>query len=322
MKDYLDTIFRKEKKPIDIERIYLKVENLIRNENPDFQGLSKSEREEIESLIHKGVDNYKYIETPNNRYVSILKTSFRVGKFFGTRGGNGSVSTTVSYMDREGNHVVKEQKYSITKENCSGAIDGDSVLYADFINNISKSDRNISLKVFNGEIEVTSGNVLVGMQLKIYYGDQLLKTFDIVTDYVKFDESFIVDEDNMIVSNIESGMNIAEFKSKISTNGTMNILDKDGNIIEESNSKLKTGDKIKVVFSKKTEEYKISINGDVNGDGLLNDNDVSLVSSYLVKGNVIVGNEYLLSADIDHNNKIDINDVIKMERYINEQFMR
>lgn len=128
MKDYLDTIFRKEKKPIDIDRIYLKVENLIRNENPDFQGLSKSEKEEIESLIHKGVENYKYIETPNNRYVSILKTSFRVGKFFGMRGGNGSVSTTISYMDREGNHVVKEQRYSVLKENCSGAIDGDIVL--------------------------------------------------------------------------------------------------------------------------------------------------------------------------------------------------
>lgn len=128
MKDYVERVFRKEKKPIDIEKLYLKVSHLLQDEKEDFLGLSMDEKKEIQSLVKKGVENYQYIETPNNRYISILKTSFRVGKFFGTRGGDGSVSTTISYMDREGNHVVKEQKYSITKDNCSGAIDGDSVL--------------------------------------------------------------------------------------------------------------------------------------------------------------------------------------------------
>ena len=128
MKEYVDLVFRKEKKPIDIDRIYLKIENLIRSEDSSFESLSKEQKDEINSIIQQGVQNYKYIKTPNNRYISILKTSFRKGRFHGNRGGSGIVTSVISYNDRDGNHIVKEQKISILRDNCSGAIDGDLVL--------------------------------------------------------------------------------------------------------------------------------------------------------------------------------------------------
>ena len=124
----MDLVLRKEKKPIDIDRLYFKIENLMRKNDVNFVGLSKDQKAEINSILSDGVAEYSYIKTPNDRYISIFKTSFRKGRFFGNRNGSGIVTSIISYIDREGEHVVKEQKYSILRDNCAGAIDGDLVL--------------------------------------------------------------------------------------------------------------------------------------------------------------------------------------------------
>ena len=128
MKQYVDLVFKKEKKPIDINKVYTKVENLMKKNDEEFDGLSKEQKLEIDSILDKGVASYQYIKTPNDRYISINKTSFRKGRFHGNRNGAGFVTSTISYVDKEGNHIVKEQKISVLKENCAGAIDGDLVL--------------------------------------------------------------------------------------------------------------------------------------------------------------------------------------------------
>ena len=128
MKNYVERVFRKEKKPIDLDRLFLKVENLLGKDSLNFSHLSHEQKEEIMEIVEDGVNNYQYIKTPNNRYISILKTSFRKGRFHGNRGGSGFVTSVVSYDDKNGNHVVREQKISVSKENCAGAIDGDLVL--------------------------------------------------------------------------------------------------------------------------------------------------------------------------------------------------
>ena len=127
MKKYVDFVFRKAKKPIDIEKVYLKVEELIRKENSDYD-LSSDDKSKIDDIINKGVHNYEYIMTPTGRFVSINKTSFRKGRFHGNRNGDGFVTSTISFVDKEGHQIVKDEKFSIVKDNCSSAIDGDLVL--------------------------------------------------------------------------------------------------------------------------------------------------------------------------------------------------
>ncbi len=156
MREYVERVFRKEKKPIDIDRIYLKVSHLLESERDDFTKLSKEEKEEIRSIIEDGVKNYRYIKTPNDRYISILKTSFRKGRFHGNRSGAGMVISTISYIDRDGNHVVKEQKTSILRDNCSGAIDGDLVLV-----DIGRNGEKPKIeKIINRNLENVMGEVI------------------------------------------------------------------------------------------------------------------------------------------------------------------
>lgn len=127
MKKYVEYVFRKEKKPIDIEKLYLKIEALIQAEKENYV-LTNEDKSLIDSVVEAGVENYEFYRTPNDRYTLLSKTSFRKGRFFGNRAGEGFVICVTSYVNREGKQVVNEDKYTITKDDCHGAIDGDEVL--------------------------------------------------------------------------------------------------------------------------------------------------------------------------------------------------
>ena len=127
MKKYIDLVFKKEKKPISKDKLYNRVESLIQKDDNSFL-LSLKDKKIIDSILDKGIKKYDYYKTPNGKYTSLLKTSFRKGRFHGNRGGDGFVIAIVSYIDREGNQIVREDKYSVEKDSCNGAIDGDVVL--------------------------------------------------------------------------------------------------------------------------------------------------------------------------------------------------
>ena len=127
MKEYIDLVLKKEKKAIDLDKLFEKVESCIQKDSSDYR-LSNSDKKEIKSIISKGIDKLEYYMTPNGNIISFFKTSFRKGRFYGNKAGEGLVVATISYVDKNGNNIVKEEKFSITKDNCSGAIDGDYVL--------------------------------------------------------------------------------------------------------------------------------------------------------------------------------------------------
>ena len=127
MKDYIDFVLKREKKPIDIEKIYSRVESCIRKVDSSYT-MSSLDKSEIDKIISKGVDRFDYYKTPTGKYTHLSKTSFRKGRFHGNRAGEGFVVSTATYKDRDGNKQVKEEKFSILKENCINAVDGDYVL--------------------------------------------------------------------------------------------------------------------------------------------------------------------------------------------------
>ena len=128
MKQYVDFALRKAKKPIDREMLYLKIAELIKAEDESYIELSSDDKNKIDEIIEKGLRNYEYIETNNGKISSIMKTSFRTGRFYGNRNGEGFVITRSFFVDKEGNQLSTEDKYGIDKANCNSAIDGDLVL--------------------------------------------------------------------------------------------------------------------------------------------------------------------------------------------------
>lgn len=127
MKKYVEYVLRKEKKPIDIEKLYSKVESLIQIDNASYV-LTAEDKAVIDKVLEEGVSNYEFYQTPSDKYTLLSKTSFRKGRFFGNRAGEGYVICVTSYVNREGKQIVNEDKYTITKDDCHGAIDGDLVL--------------------------------------------------------------------------------------------------------------------------------------------------------------------------------------------------
>lgn len=128
LKDYVDLVLKKIKKPIDIEKVYQKVERIIKKDNPEYMGLTLADKKEIDGIISDGVSKFKYIKTPADNYISILKTSFRKGRFHGNKRGDGNVFVTTEYVTKEGNHVINNEYFSVLSANSKGAIDGDIVL--------------------------------------------------------------------------------------------------------------------------------------------------------------------------------------------------
>jgi len=128
LKQYVDFILRKAKKPLSLEDIVVKLEGFKSGDDSTFEALSWLEKKKLEELLAEGVANYEYFKNDNGAYMLLTKTAYRKGVFHGNRGGDGYVSVINSYFDRNDELIVKEENYIIMKDNCNGAIDGDTVL--------------------------------------------------------------------------------------------------------------------------------------------------------------------------------------------------
>ena len=127
MKEYIDFILKKNKKAIDFELLCRKVESLRKIQDESYS-LTKEDKEKIQILLDQGVSNYEYFVTNEGRYSLLSKTSYRKGRLRVNKIGKGIVSTTFSYVDKEDNVIVREEKFSVSKDCLGEAIDGDLVL--------------------------------------------------------------------------------------------------------------------------------------------------------------------------------------------------
>ena len=128
MKKYVELALKKEKKPASIDKIISRIERIKSEEMNTDVVLTEFEKEEVRNIIDNMVNDYEVYKTPSNNYISMAKTSFRKGRFYGDRTGAGRVSVTTSYVDKDGNINTSTDRYEISKDNVNGAIDGDFVL--------------------------------------------------------------------------------------------------------------------------------------------------------------------------------------------------
>ena len=185
-----------------------------------------------------------------------------------------------------------------------------NISYDDFIKNISVSD-GITFKIMNETSEVTSGNILVGTKLNVYYNDKEVDSFNIIDEYISFNRDINIDTENRILSNISSNKNVSDLLKKINTSGKITIMNnKDEEII--NNGLIGTGSRVTVNLSKGVHDYLLMVKGDINGDGLLSLDDINTIANYLYKNKDSLTGIYLEAADYDNSNSHNLEDIMKV----------
>lgn len=131
------------------------------------------------------------------------------------------------------------------------------------------------------------------------------------TDINITSDVFDIDLNNKIISDINLNTTFDELVNQIVTNDfNITFLDNNKNELN-GNEKIKTG---YIVRFGDDVEYRLSVLGDVNGDGIKNINDVIKVAKYLTNNNELEKLEYINAADVNSDKKVNINDVIKLAK--------
>ena len=213
-------------------------------------------------------------------------------------------------------YLVLRVNFGTLQVNDKSIVISDKVLYDDFTSNITLSD-GLTYKIFNGEDEVTSGNISKDMVLNIYYNDKVIDTYEVTDEYL--DLSLLdVDEDKHLIKNLVAGTTVGEFKKKISTSGTITLVDINNNVLDDDKL-ITSGSTVKIKLSKKTYEYILSVKGDVNGDGKVTTADVSKVYRHIKKRINISEDCYLLASDVNGDGKVSTADVSKIYRFVKKR---
>lgn len=179
MKEYIDFVLKKTKRPINFEKIVKLIEDIKRGEDSSFDSLSWYEKKEIEELLVEGTLNYEYFKTDDDNYILLSKTNYRHGIFNGTKNGDGYVSVVTSYFDKNNQIVVKEEKYDVSKNDCNGAIDGDSVLIS-----IGNGKHHRICEVLDRNLDYLAGEVFkIGSKCYVKAVDKRKQSLTVVLDH-------------------------------------------------------------------------------------------------------------------------------------------
>lgn len=238
----------------------------------------------------------KFAESQKVKYVKIVATQTN-GGYIGARGFNFYEDTT-----KEASPTATIT-YSTTQKTNKDVI----ATLEDFNSDTVVVENGITSYTFteNGEYifkySDKAGNQ--GAKLaKVTWIDKTIPTptpdeFEITSDKYEI-------KDNMIL-NISQLTTVDDFKSLITVNRRVYIVNKDG--IEQAGENIVgTGMKLKV--EDEDIEYTIVVIGDVNGDGKRTVTDLAKAKLHIIEKEILEG-EYLQALDVDKNGEIGITDI-------------
>ena len=127
LKEYIDYILKRAKKPIDLDIIYERYELLKKKEDGNFV-MTSLERKDIKNLVEEEVSKLDYYETNDHRYTLLGKSNYRKGRLQINKLGEGILHSSTISTDKDGNLVIRNEMFTISSADCNGAIDGDLVL--------------------------------------------------------------------------------------------------------------------------------------------------------------------------------------------------
>ena len=233
------------------------------------------------------------------------------------------VNGTIELVDNElilkyGEEVLDRYKiigikFGDLKVNINLVVITKNITYDVFISNITTNG--VTYKIFNGEEEITSGNISKGMVVKVYYNDEEVYTYNITNEYLEFIDPLEVVDETKRIYNVKLNTSVNDLLSKINTSGTI-IVRNNKNEVISGNALVGTGTKVIIKLSSGTKEYTLVIKGDVTGTGTSSVSDVAKLYQYLKKK--INMEDYFIEAGnvVNTDNEIRINDVAKLYQFI------
>ncbi len=153
-------------------------------------------------------------------------------------------------------------------------------------------------------------------ELNVYKNETYKLTNDIFSTKIETTK-YIVDNSSMTISRVPPGTTLKIIKKNIATTGK--ITAKNNNIDLNDNTKITTGSTIDANFEDNKSNhhlnYKISVLGDLNGDGEIKISDIQKLYKAL-KGKQTLTNIEKMAGDINNDNEIRINDIYKLYSYL------
>lgn len=188
--------------------------------------------------------------------------------------------------------------------------------YGAFLDRINIDDDKLKLLVVDSNDQEISNVTIIDNEKKayVYYDNKKIDTITFVDEYLRLDNSLIVDSDKFMIKRLVVGTTYEELFGKIDTNCEIEIISNDGSNITKEDI-LKTNDKIKIKLSSGEVIYTLSILGDLTGDGEIRINDVAKLYRRLKHpyDEELNDAEYAAGDTVNDGN-IVINDVAKLYR--------
>lgn len=142
----------------------------------------------------------------------------------------------------------------------------------------------------------------------------ILRPSLLIKDITFNTNKYNISTNHKIIYGITSGTSVDELLNNTVTSGSSIVIGKNNETVFPS-SLLKTGYIVKTIFGAESDSpliYKVSIKGDTLGTGVASIKSAKNIAHHIIDGNIITGNEYLYAADYDNNDKIKMNDVVKL----------
>ena len=137
---------------------------------------------------------------------------------------------------------------------------------------------------------------------------------DVTEDELTINTGYGVNDEEGTIEGISGGETVEEIKENIESNGTVTIVNRDGEEIEEG-EKVGTGSKVIITKEEETEEYMVIVKGDINGDGEVTTTDLQQVVDSII-GKTIIEEQYNKAIDLDGDGQITITDVSLLRKQI------
>lgn len=164
---------------------------------------------------------------------------------------------------------------------------------------------NISLKSVSGGTGATTNGIVYAADASINI--EIQKKQEIVEPEKLTSDIYIVEKDT--ISRIAPNTTIAQFKKNVVTKQNMVFTDKNGTVINDENAIIGTGTKLNAGTTLK---YVLIVKGDVDGNGIMNLNDIAKMKLHYIEKELLTG-IYLKAADVDEDGKVSVNDIAQVK---------
>lgn len=155
-------------------------------------------------------------------------------------------------------------------------------------------------------------NIITGIEVTIKVTEKLEINFK------KYSTKESEEDATIYIKGIPEGDTIKEIKEIIETNGDIKIYDKEGNEITEESKIAKTGMKVEITTEAEEAEYIITVVGDLNRDGRVNNIDLLKLARYILKIDTKLEEEQVIASDIYEDEEVDDSDLQKLAKTLIE----